>query len=117
MAPLRRKSGGSSTPEIRWRHCADNLMAPLRRQRNGSYTPKIHRWNSISLELLARRHLSRQNGPILANSRNGGGNPLAVRSADSASSKKTRTWLVVIDVARGLRRTTAVSHRYDAVRT
>jgi hypothetical protein len=66
-------------------------------------TSALRRWNSISLELLARRHLSRQNGPILANSRNAGETPLAVRSADSASSKKTRTWRPLMPAAREIR--------------
>src|SRR5258705_480114 len=52
-------------------------------------TSALRRWNSISLELLARRHLSRQNGPILANSRNAGETPLAVRSEMLGVSRGT----------------------------
>jgi hypothetical protein len=32
VAPLRRKRPGSITPEIRWRHYAENEMAPICRK-------------------------------------------------------------------------------------
>jgi hypothetical protein len=40
VAPLRRKSSGSITPEIQWLHYAGNPVAPLRRKYGGFITPE-----------------------------------------------------------------------------
>jgi len=42
VAPLRRKSAGSITPEFEWLHYAEILLAPLCRNRIGSIVPKVH---------------------------------------------------------------------------
>jgi len=51
---LIRVQSGTLTPEIRWRHYAENLLAPLCRKRDGSMMPKVHNLNA---KLMVARRL------------------------------------------------------------